>query len=73
MDLDGKIAAQKTDLREKTYISWMKLHNFDKYSHSFITDWSADQALEMTDKIMQLKQLPTAIVVGSDPMAVGSI
>lgn len=42
LDLDGKIGSEKNDLRELTYLSWMKL-----------------------------QQRPTAVVVGSDPMALG--
>lgn len=38
LDLDGKIGSEKNDLRELTYLSWMKLHNLDQYCHSFITD-----------------------------------
>ena len=71
MDLDGKITTEKCDLRETRYISWMKLHNLDQYCHSFITDWSADSALKITDQVIHLKERPTAIVVGNDPMALG--
>lgn len=71
LDLDGKIACEKNDLRELTYLSWMKLHNLDQYCHSFITDWSTDSAFEAGKKILKLQQRPTAVVVGSDPMALG--
>lgn len=49
----------------------MKLHNLDQYCHSFITDWSTDSAFEAGKKILKLQQRPTAVVVGSDPMALG--
>lgn len=71
LDLDGKVATEKNDLRELSYLSWMKLHNLDQYCHPFITDWSTDSALEVGKKILKLKDRPTAVVVGSDPMALG--
>ena len=71
LDLDGKIGSEKNDLRELTYLSWMKLHNLDQYCHSFITDWSTDSAFEAGKKILKLQQRPTAVVVDSDPMALG--
>ena len=71
LDLDGKIACEKNDLRELTYLSWMKLHNLDQYCHSFITDWSTDSAFDAGKEILKLKDRPTAVIVGSDPMALG--
>ena len=59
------------NLRELTYLSWMKLHNLDQYCHSFITDWSTNSAFEAGKEILKLQQRPTAVVVGSDPMALG--
>ncbi|WP_308557130.1 LacI family DNA-binding transcriptional regulator [uncultured Lactobacillus sp.] len=71
INLDGKVALQKNDLRENGYISWMKMHNLDKYCHTFIANWSADDALKAANQLLQLKDRPTAVVVGSDPMALG--
>ena len=71
VNLDGKIVLRKDDLREDGYIAWMKMHNFDQYCHIFTANWSADEALEATNQLLQLKDRPTAIVVTSDPMALG--
>lgn len=66
-----RLLVKKNDLRELTYLSWMKLHNLDQYCHSFITDWSTNSAFEAGKEILKLQQRPTAVVVGSDPMALG--
>lgn len=71
MDLNGKAAFKQNDLRESGYLSWMKVHNLDKYIHYFTADWSIASALEAAKKLLQLKDRPTAVVVGSDPMAIG--
>ncbi|MDB6233757.1 LacI family DNA-binding transcriptional regulator [Lactobacillus amylovorus] len=71
VNLDGKIVLRKDDLREDGYIAWMKMHNFDQYCHIFTANWSADEALEATNQLLQLKDRPTAIVVTSNPMALG--
>ena len=71
VNLDGKIVLRKDDLREDGYIAWMKMHNLDQYCHIFTANWSADEALEATNQLLQLKDRPTAIVVTSDPMALG--
>lgn len=69
--LDGKLAYEKDDLRETGYLSWMKLHNLDQYCHAYNTNWSAEDALVAATQITKLKDLPTAVVVASDPMALG--
>lgn len=69
VNLDGKIVLRKDDLREDGYIAWMKMHNLEQYCHTFTANWSADEALEATNQLLQLKDRPTAIVVASDPMA----
>lgn len=71
LNLDGQVALKKNDLRETGYQAWMKMHNLDQYCHAFITDWSTDSALQAGKDILQLKDRPTAVVVGSDPMALG--
>ena len=71
VNLDGKIVLRKDDLREDGYIAQMKMHNLDQYCHIFTANWSADEALEATNQLLQLKDRPTAIVVASDPMALG--
>lgn len=71
VNLDGKIALQKNDLREDGYVAWMKIHSLDKYCHTFAANWSADDALEATNQLLKLKDRPTAIVVASDPMVLG--
>lgn len=71
INLDGKIALQKNDLREDSYIAWMKMHNLDKYCHSFTANWSANDALNAANQLLQLQDRPTAVIVASDPMAIG--
>lgn len=70
-NLNGETAFTKKELRESSYISWMKMHNLDKYCHTFTANWSADGALEAANQLLQLKDRPTAVVVASDPMTLG--
>lgn len=67
----GKTIYKKIDEREKAYCNWMKLHNLEKYIHSFIGSWGTEEGLELSDQMLQLKDRPTAVIVGSDPMALG--
>lgn len=71
VNMQGKTVYKKHDEREKTYLNWMKIHDLEQYSHTFISSWGTQEGLESSKKLLQLKERPTAVVVGSDPMALG--
>lgn len=62
VNLDGKIVLRKDDLREDGYIAWMKMHNLEQYCHTFTANRSADEALEATNQLLQLKDRPSLLV-----------
>lgn len=71
VNMQGKTVYKKHDEREEIYLDWMKIHDLDQYSHTFISNWGTQEGLESSEKMLQLKERPTAVVVGSDPMALG--
>jgi len=71
VNADGSTINSKHEVRAESYISWMKMHNLRRNISTNIGEWSAEAALKMTTEILQQDELPTAIVVGSDPMAMG--
>lgn len=71
VNMEGKTVYRNTDEREETYLNWMKIHDLGQYSHTFISSWGTQEGLESGEKLLQLKERPTAVVVGSDPMALG--
>lgn len=71
VDTDGSRINSEHEVRAEAYSRWMQLHDLSKYSNINIGQWSAEDALQMTSKLLQSDNLPTAIVVASDPMAMG--
>lgn len=72
VDIDGHAIKQNHEIREASYREWMKLHNLAHLTNVKIGQWGAKNGLKMMDEILQTKEnLPTAVIVGSDPMAIG--
>lgn len=71
VDLDGDTITTDSDARAKTYLNWMKIHNLTRYTRTFLSSWGTKEGLESGEKMIQMTPLPTAVVVGSDPMAIG--
>ncbi|GAA3631176.1 LacI family DNA-binding transcriptional regulator [Lactobacillus hamsteri] len=72
VDMDGNTIPLKGDSRAVTYSNWMKIKELNKYEHSYISDWSIEDGFEMCNKMIdELDELPSAIIVASDPMALG--
>ncbi|MFT8411892.1 MAG: LacI family DNA-binding transcriptional regulator [Schleiferilactobacillus perolens] len=63
------------DLRLRTYQQWMDDHDLGQYSHSFIGGWDYMDGAEQTRNLLQhfhdRTDFPTALVVASDPLAIG--
>ena len=49
----------------------MKLKGLGKYEQALITNWSTHEGLQSANKLLELDPRPSAVVVGSDPMALG--
>ncbi|BDZ29859.1 LacI family DNA-binding transcriptional regulator [Lactiplantibacillus sp. WILCCON 0030] len=66
---DGSVVRDENEVRAVSYRNWMKLHDLpanDKIGH-----WTAEDGMQLTAQILAQPTRPTAIVVGSDPMAMG--
>lgn len=71
---NGSEIIKYDDVRHMAYLNWMKRQQLEEYSSAFIGDWTTLEGMRLGKAFLaayQDKQLPTAIVVGSDPMAVG--
>lgn len=71
VDIDGSRINSRHEVRADSYEKWMQLKGLKQYISTNIGHWSAEDALNMTTEILKQKELPTAIVVASDPMAMG--
>ncbi|MEO1772172.1 LacI family DNA-binding transcriptional regulator [Candidatus Enterococcus ferrettii] len=71
---NGSEIIKYDDIRHLTYLNWMKRQQLGEYSAAFVGDWTTIEGMRLGQEFIAAyrnKELPTAIVVGSDPMAVG--
>ncbi len=61
------------DSREKIYLDFMQNHKLLKYRKEdlYLGDYSADNGYDKTKRILEKKDLPTAILCGNDVIAIG--
>ncbi len=72
VNMAGKTIPLASDSRARIYSEWMKIKGLNEYEHAYIRKWSIEDGFEAcNDLLRQQKQIPSAIVVGSDPMALG--
>lgn len=71
VDKDGKTIYQNSDARANAYHNWMKIKGLTEFENTFITNWSTKEGLQSANKVLELNPRPSAVVVGSDPMALG--
>ncbi|MFD2114546.1 LacI family DNA-binding transcriptional regulator [Paenibacillus yanchengensis] len=69
--LDGKREVKRDDIRHVTYVNWMKQKGLEQYCSAEIGDWTPQEGMRLVEEILDGNNRPTAILVGSDPMAVG--
>ncbi len=67
----GESIHYKEEVRAVSYLNWMKLNNLEKFSKVFQGTWKAETGLNLAKKMLQEENRPTAVLVASDPMAVG--
>ncbi|RVU71104.1 LacI family DNA-binding transcriptional regulator [Lactobacillus xujianguonis] len=72
VDLKGNTISLKGDSRARTYSDWMKIQGLNQYEHTFIADWSIQDGFNLCEQMLnEVDELPSAVMVGSDPMALG--
>ena len=71
VDRTGQSRAFVDEVRASSYLSWMKLHNHATDIVLKQGKWGPQDGLELGREIIAEKNRPTALVVASDPMAVG--
>lgn len=71
INIDGQVQREKNEVRMTAYQKWMKLNNLNKYAHPYISKWVSEGGYHSAKTLLKRKQLPTAVVVASDPLALG--
>lgn len=71
VDLAGKTILLDSDKRAVTYSNWMKLKGLDQYRQIYINNWSIENGFKLCNDLLADHGVPDAILVGSDPMALG--
>lgn len=71
VDLDGTAIYHKNEVRSENYKQWMILNRLDEYTTVLQGKWSPSAGLELGEQLMAMNPRPTAVVVASDPLAVG--
>lgn len=71
VDEAGRTIYKSGDARANAYHNWMKLKGLSDFDQAFITNWSTKEGLQSANNVLKLKNRPSAVVVGSDPMALG--
>lgn len=69
--IEGLSTYYKEEVRAVNYLEWMKLNNLEQFSKTFQGTWQAESGLNLGKQLLELKPRPTAVLVASDPMAVG--
>lgn len=68
---DGSAVRNDREIRANSYRIWMKLHDLDGLTRCRIGKWSPEAGMQLTTELLAEPHHPTAIVVASDPMAMG--
>ncbi|STP39164.1 LacI family transcriptional regulator [Enterococcus durans] len=69
--ISGEVVYDEQEIRAENYKKWMLLNKLDKYIQVLQGKWSPETGLNFGKKIARMNPRPTAIIVASDPMAVG--
>lgn len=68
IDITGAYRQENNDIRAYTYELWMKAH--DLTPRIYLGEWTPLEGMDLTEQMLAEGQ-PTAVIAGSDPMAVG--
>lgn len=67
----GQSVQYKDEVRAVNYLNWMKLNNLEQYSTVYQGKWKAESGMNLAKEMLKQENLPTAVLVASDPMAMG--
>ena len=72
-DEAGQEMKENNDVRHLAYQQWMLAHELQAEMKVYLGDWSTIDGLKVTEKLIRENQgkMPTAVMVASDPIAVG--
>jgi LacI family transcriptional regulator len=68
---EGKVF--NTDARQKEFEVMMKELNLFNPNYVFVGDWRAEVGYELMKQALEAEDVPTAFVIGSDPMAIAAL
>lgn len=73
IDEQGVETETQDDYRKEAYEEWMVKKGLSDQINVYLGDWTTLEGLRLTEALLadHEQQLPTAILAGSDPMAVG--
>lgn len=69
--VNSNITLEKEDTRKSSFEKIMKEKGFYNPAKVFEADWGPSSGYSLTKQLVESGQMPSAIVVGSDPMALG--
>ncbi|WP_303218979.1 LacI family DNA-binding transcriptional regulator [Enterococcus asini] len=72
-DEAGQEMKENNDVRQLAYQQWMSAHDLQAEMKVYLGDWSTIEGLKVTEQLIRENQekMPTAVMVASDPIAVG--
>lgn len=71
VDMQGKTKYLERDSRKESYETWMHAHNLFRYCRSLTVGWGNENGLIAGRELLKWTSVPSAIIVASDPMAIG--
>ncbi|HJA90797.1 MAG TPA: LacI family DNA-binding transcriptional regulator [Candidatus Jeotgalibaca merdavium] len=69
--MTGESISYSDEIRAVNYMNWMKLKNLDIHTQVYQGSWQMESGLELGRQLLAASNRPTAVVVASDPLAVG--
>jgi LacI family transcriptional regulator len=69
--IDGQVVRYKEEVRAENFQEWIKLNNLEDCAAVYQGSWSTESGVALAKEMLAADSLPTAVVVASDPMAVG--
>ena len=68
---DGQVEKSQDEIRADSYLKWMTLKGLRSYARVYQGSWKPEDGLRLGQEMLREKHPPTAVIVASDPMAVG--
>ena len=69
--IDGQVVRYKEEVRAENFREWVKLRGLERHAAVYQEHWSTESGVTLAKQMLQAPKRPTAVVVASDPMAVG--